>query len=185
MSEHLVDREQAVTPLELFFDLVFVFGFTQLTTLLSDNPTWSGLGHALLVMTALWWVWSAYAWLTDTLDASEGLVWGTLVAAMAAMFVAALAVPEAFGNHGVIFGVAFAIGGADGLQCAAGSSLPSLARWRCRASAAQGCSGTCSGGISAATLMKCRSTSRSDSTVRPTSFGTGSPSASTATDPTA
>jgi low temperature requirement protein LtrA len=102
-------NEQRVTPLELFFDLVFVFAFTQVTTVLSDDPTWRGLGHGLLILGALWWVWAAYAWLTNTVDPDEGAVWGTMLVAMAAMFVAALAVPEAFGRHGVVFGVAFLI----------------------------------------------------------------------------
>src|SRR6266850_427228 len=53
--------------------------------------------------------WAAYAWLTNTVDASEELVWSTILVAMAAMFVAALAVPEAFGRHGVVFGAAFFI----------------------------------------------------------------------------
>jgi low temperature requirement protein LtrA len=107
VSEQHVEREQRVTPPALFFDLVFVFGFTQVTTVLSNNPTWSGLGHALLSLVALWWAWAAYAWLTNAVDPDEGLVWGTMVVAMAATFVAALAVPEAFGRHGVVFGVAF------------------------------------------------------------------------------
>jgi low temperature requirement protein LtrA len=109
VSEQHAEREQRVTPLELFFDLVFVFGFTQVTTVLSDDPTWSGLGHGLLILTALWWAWAAYAWLTNTVDAEAGAVWGALLVAMAAMFVAALAVPEVFGRHGVVFGVAFLI----------------------------------------------------------------------------
>ena len=109
MSEQHVEREQRVTPLELFFDLVFVFGFTQVTTVLSDDPTWGGLGHGLLILAALWWAWAAYAWLTNTVDPGEGAVWGAILVAMAAMFVAALAVPDAFGRHGVVFGVAFLI----------------------------------------------------------------------------
>jgi low temperature requirement protein LtrA len=109
VSEHRVEREQRVTPLELFFDLVFVFGFTQVTAVLSNNPTWAGLGHGLLILVALWWAWAAYAWLTNTVDPGEGAVWGTVLVAMAAMFVAALAVPEAFGAHGVVFGFAFLI----------------------------------------------------------------------------
>ena len=104
-----LEHEQRVTPLELFFDLVFVFAFTQVTTVLSSNPTWSGLEHALLILAALWWAWSAYAWLTNTIDPSEGEVWAALVVAMAAMFVAALAVPDGFGRHGAVFGVAFLI----------------------------------------------------------------------------
>jgi low temperature requirement protein LtrA len=104
-----VEREQRVTSLELFFDLVFVFAFTQVTTVLSDDPTWSGLGNGLLILAALWWTWASYAWLTNTLDPDEGAVWGAMLVAMAAMFVAALAVPDAFGRHGVVFGVAFLI----------------------------------------------------------------------------
>ena len=109
MSELHAEREQRVTPLELFFDLVFVFAFTQVTTVLSDDPTWAGLGHGLLILAVLWWAWAAYAWLTNTVDPGDDAVWGTMLVAMAAMFVAALAVPEAFGRHGVVFGVAFLI----------------------------------------------------------------------------
>jgi low temperature requirement protein LtrA len=109
VSEQHAEREQRVTPLELLFDLVFVFAFTQVTTVLSDDPTWSGLGHGLLILAALWWAWAAYAWLTNTVDPEVGAVWGLMLFAMAAMFVAALAVPDAFGRHGVVFGVAFLI----------------------------------------------------------------------------
>lgn len=103
------EREQRVTPLELFFDLVFVFGFTQVTGVFLDDPTWAGLGHGLLVLAALWWAWASYAWLTNTVDPGLGAVWGAILVAMAAMFVAALAVPDAFGRHGVVFGVCFLI----------------------------------------------------------------------------
>jgi low temperature requirement protein LtrA len=109
VSEPQVERPQRVTPLELFFDLVFVFSFTQVTTVLTANPTWSGLGHAFLLLGVLWWAWSSYAWLTNTVDAELGAVSAAVLVAMAAMFVAALAVPDAFGNHGVLFGVSFLI----------------------------------------------------------------------------
>jgi low temperature requirement protein LtrA len=109
VSEPSVEREQRVTPLELFFDLVFVFGFTQVTTVLHDNPTWSGLAHGLLILSVLWWAWAGYAWLTNVVDPSRDAIWITIVVAMAAMFIAALAVPEAFGRHGVVFGVALLI----------------------------------------------------------------------------
>jgi low temperature requirement protein LtrA len=101
--------EHPVAPLELFFDLVFVFAFTQVTTLLSAHPTWTGVGHALLILSVLWWAWAAYTWLTNVIDPEAGLVTGAILTAMGAMFVAALAVPEAFGDEGVVFGVAFLI----------------------------------------------------------------------------
>ncbi len=103
------ERVERVTPLELFFDLVFVFAITQVTTLLSADPTWGGLVRGMLVLAALWWAWAAYAWLTNTLNPEEGLVRLAMFVVMGAMLIAALAVPEAFDEHGVIFGVAYLV----------------------------------------------------------------------------
>jgi low temperature requirement protein LtrA len=102
-----VDHEHSVTPRELFFDLVFVFAFTQVTTLLANDPTFAGIGRGVLVLAALWWPWTAYAWLTNTVDPEEGFVGAALLVALISMFVAALAVPGVFGNDGVLFGAAF------------------------------------------------------------------------------
>ena len=99
--------EHRVTPLELFFDLVFVFGFTQVTSLLVDDPTWGGVLRGMLVLAALWWAWSGYAWLTSTMDVDEGGVRLAMLAAMAAMLFVALAVPGAFGDDAVLFGVVY------------------------------------------------------------------------------
>jgi low temperature requirement protein LtrA len=101
--------EDRVKPLELFFDLVFVFGLTQVTTMLSADPTWGGLLRGILVLGAIWWAWAAYAWLTNTLNPEEGIVRIAMFGVMAAMLIAALAVPEAFDEHGVIFGVAYLV----------------------------------------------------------------------------
>src|ERR1700757_3281625 len=107
MNQPPAETGRPVAPLELLFDLVFVFGFTQVTTLLSEHPTWAGLAHALLVLTALWWAWAAFAWLTNAIDPEEGIALAAVLAAMGAMFIGALAVPDAFGDDGVVFGVAF------------------------------------------------------------------------------
>jgi low temperature requirement protein LtrA len=109
VSERVVEREQRVTPLELFFDLVFVFAFTQVTALLAAHTTWGGLVRALLVLAVLWWTWAGYAWLTNTVDADAGLVRGGMLVAAAAMFVAALAVPGAFDRHRFVFAGAFLV----------------------------------------------------------------------------
>jgi low temperature requirement protein LtrA len=99
--------EHEVTPLELFFDLVFVFAMTQVTVLLADDPTWAGVLRGLLVLTALWWAWAVYAWLTSTMDVDEGGVRLAMLASMGAMLVVALAVPGAFGDDAVLFGCAY------------------------------------------------------------------------------
>ena len=101
------DAEHQVTPLELFFDLVFVFAITQVTILLADDPTWGGVLRGMLVLAALWWAWSVYAWLTSAMDVDEGGVRLAMLASMAAMFGVALAVPGAFGDDAVLFGVAY------------------------------------------------------------------------------
>jgi low temperature requirement protein LtrA len=99
--------EHQVTPLELFFDLVFVFAITQVTSMLADNPTWGGVLRGMLVLAALWWAWSVYAWLTSAMEVDEGGVRLAMLASMAAMFGAALAVPGAFGDDAVLFGIAY------------------------------------------------------------------------------
>ena len=103
----IVEREQRVTPLELFFDLVFVYAITQVTTLMSEDLTWGGTGHGLLVLAALWWGWTGFAWLTNMLEPEETFVRAGMFAGMAAMLIAALAVPQAFGTDAVVFAVAF------------------------------------------------------------------------------
>ena len=109
MGVTAVDHEHRVTPRELFFDLVFVFAFTQVATLLADDPTFAGIGHGVLVLAALWWAWAAYAWLTNTVDPEEGVVGAALLVALMAMFVAALVVPGVFEDDGVLFGAAFLV----------------------------------------------------------------------------
>jgi low temperature requirement protein LtrA len=100
--------EKRVAPLELFFDLVFVFALTQITYLMSENPTWEGLGQGMLVLAALWWAWGAYAWLTNYIDTEQDTERLLMLGAMAAMLVAALATPHVFGDDALIFGVAYA-----------------------------------------------------------------------------
>ena len=109
MSVAAVEHEHRVTPRELFFDLVFVFAFTQVATLLAGDPTFAGIGRGVLVLAALWWAWSAYAWFTNIVDPEESFVGAALLVALTAMFVAALVVPGVFGDEGVLFGAAFLV----------------------------------------------------------------------------
>jgi low temperature requirement protein LtrA len=101
-------EEKRVGPLELFFDLVFVFALTQVTKLMSDNPTWEGLGQGMLVLAALWWAWGAYSWLTNYIAADEGKERLLMFAVMGAFLIAALAVPHAFDDDALVFAIAYA-----------------------------------------------------------------------------
>jgi low temperature requirement protein LtrA len=107
LRESYQGGEHQVTPLELFFDLVFVFAITQVTSLLVDDPSWGGVLRGMLVLAAIWWAWEAYAWLTSALDVDEGGMRLAMLASMGAMFGVALAVPQAFVTDGVLFGVAY------------------------------------------------------------------------------
>jgi low temperature requirement protein LtrA len=102
-------EEKRVSPLELFFDLVFVFALTQVTKLMSDNPTWEGLGQGMLVLAALWWAWGAYSWLTNYIAADEGKERLLMFAVMGAFLIAALAVPHAFDDDALVFAIAYAV----------------------------------------------------------------------------
>jgi low temperature requirement protein LtrA len=93
------ESEASVTPLELFFDLVFVFGLTQVTSLMDHDLSAHGLVRGLLVLSLLWWSWVGYAWLGNVVRADEGAARLAMLAAMAAMFVMALAIPEAFDDR--------------------------------------------------------------------------------------
>jgi len=104
-----VEVEHPVTPLELFFDLVFVLAFTQVTAAMAEDPTWGGLARGMLVLATVWWAWVGYAWLTNAIDPEEGWPRLLMFVAMAAMLVVALAVPDAFGESGLAFALAYLV----------------------------------------------------------------------------
>ena len=101
--------EERVTPLELFFDLVFVLAITQCTALMASDPSWEGLARGLLVLGVLWWSWVGYAWLTSVVEPEEGVVRIVIFAAMAGLLVCALCVPEAFDDSGLLFACAYGV----------------------------------------------------------------------------
>ena len=98
---------ETVTPLELFFDLVFVLALTQCTALMAEQPTWEGLAKGLLILALLWWAWTGYAWLTSVVDPEEGAVRIAMFAAMAAFLIVSLCVPQAFSGLALEFAIAY------------------------------------------------------------------------------
>jgi low temperature requirement protein LtrA len=107
LEEESVEAEVEVTPLELFFDLVFVFAITQVTGFVSEDATWTRLGEGLAILAVLWFAWESYVWLANTAASDEGVVRVVLLSAMGAMLVVSLAVPGAFGDDAMVFGVAY------------------------------------------------------------------------------
>ena len=105
----VIREESTVTPLELFFDLVFVLAITQCTALMAENPTWEGIARGVLVLGLMWWAWVGYAWLTSVVEPEEGAVRLVMFAAMAGLLVVSLCVPGAFGDEGTLFACAYAV----------------------------------------------------------------------------
>ena len=86
--------DRSVKPFELFFDLVFVYAFTQVTQLLAHELSWGGLGQGVLLLAAMWLAWSSYSWLGTHIDLDEGAVRLAMLVVMGGMLTAALAVPQ-------------------------------------------------------------------------------------------
>jgi low temperature requirement protein LtrA len=101
------EPEQEVSPLELFFDLVFVFAITQVSGFVSHDATWTRLVEGLAILAALWFAWEAFVWLANTAASDEGAVRVVLLSTMGALLIASLAVPHAFADDALIFGLAY------------------------------------------------------------------------------
>jgi low temperature requirement protein LtrA len=99
--------EQRVTPLELFFDLVYVFAVTQLSHLLLDHTTVRGALETLFLLLVVWWAWQYTTWFTNWFDPDVLPVRLTLVAVMLASLVMSVAIPGAFGESGLMFALAY------------------------------------------------------------------------------
>ncbi|WP_445148976.1 low temperature requirement protein A [Baekduia sp. Peel2402] len=97
-----------VTTLELFFDLVFVFTITQLSTVLAADLSWAGAGHVALMLTIIFYMYGGYAWLTNNLDMSVPVNRVFLLGGMCAYFVIALSIPSAFDGSGLAFALGYA-----------------------------------------------------------------------------
>jgi low temperature requirement protein LtrA len=103
------DGPLRVTSLELFFDLVFVFTLTQLSTLLTAELSLVGLLRVLLIFGLAWWMYGGYAWLTNTATPGRAAERLLLLLGMAGFLVVALAIPRAFGADGVALGAGYLV----------------------------------------------------------------------------
>src|SRR5215213_1970848 len=104
-----IEAEERVTSLELFFDLVFVFTLTQLSALLAESLSWERLLQSFLIFIILFWMYGGYVWLTNSVPPVRPDRQLLLIAGMAAFLICALAIPNAFSDTGVTFGIGYLI----------------------------------------------------------------------------
>jgi low temperature requirement protein LtrA len=102
-DRYLRERDEgatAVSFIELFFDLVYVFAVTQISHLLLGDLNWHGAFHAALILLAIWQAWMYSTWLTNRLDPEMLPVRTVLLGTMLVSLIAAAGVPGAFGDRG-------------------------------------------------------------------------------------
>ncbi|MFI1585487.1 low temperature requirement protein A [Embleya sp. NPDC020630] len=102
-----VESTVRVSTLELFFDLVFVFTVTQLTAAIAHELNPTGITRVVLMLALIWWMYSGYVWLTNTVPPTTPLRQALLMVGMAGFLVVALAIPHAFDGTGEAFGFGY------------------------------------------------------------------------------
>jgi len=101
------ERSARVSTLELFFDLVFVFTITQLTSVLAAGKDLAATAKVVVLLLLIWWMYDGYAWLTNAIETERLRYRLLLICGMASFLVIALATPDAFGGRGLAFGLAY------------------------------------------------------------------------------
>jgi low temperature requirement protein LtrA len=103
-----IAEERRTSPVELLWDLVFVFAVTQVTALMSHDMTWAGFGRSMLALALVWWAWSAFVWAANAQDTGSPTLRLVLLLAMVLTFVAGLGLPHAFDDEALVFASAYA-----------------------------------------------------------------------------
>lgn len=96
-------------PVELFFDLAFVFAFSQIVHMLVVHPDWEHVGKAALIFLLLWTVWSQFTWSANAVPGNQRLVRLAFLVATAASVPVAAAVETAFDGSGALFAIPLAL----------------------------------------------------------------------------
>jgi low temperature requirement protein LtrA len=103
----LTGAERRTTPVELLWDLAFVYAITQVTALLVHHLTWTGFFHGMVILALVWWAWSAFVWAANAQDEDSATMQLALLASLVLIFVAGLAVPGAFGSEATLFALTY------------------------------------------------------------------------------
>jgi len=108
-QSELVDRSARVSTLELFFDLVFVFTITQLTNVLVHGHGLSVAVHVVVMLAVVWWMYDGYAWLTNAIATDLLRFRLLLLGGMGGFLVISLAIPTAYSENGLAFGLGYLV----------------------------------------------------------------------------
>ena len=100
---------QPTTTVELFFDLVYVFAITQLSHLVLDDLSVGGVAGAAFLLVVVWWAWIYTTWMVNWFDPSSPLVTTVLTGVMLASLLMAAALPDALGDHGLLFAASYVV----------------------------------------------------------------------------
>jgi low temperature requirement protein LtrA len=124
------ETERRTSPIELLWDLVFAFALTQVTTLLREHLSWGGFGKSMLVLALMWWAWSAFVWVLNAQRDPSRTITLSLLVGMGFIFIAGLALPDAFGSRAVLFASTYVVVRVMHLGLYAYESRIGNAEWR-------------------------------------------------------
>jgi len=99
--------ERRTTPVELFWDLAFVFAITQVTHFLLFHLTWGGFLRGMILLALIWWAWSAFVWAANAQAEDSATMQRSLLASLVLIFLAGIAVPDAFGEEATLFALTY------------------------------------------------------------------------------
>jgi low temperature requirement protein LtrA len=102
-----VTAERRTTPVELFWDLAFVFAITQVTHFLLFHLTWGGFLRGMILLALIWWAWSAFVWAANAQSEDSATMQLALLVSLVLIFVAGIAVPDAFGAEATLFALTY------------------------------------------------------------------------------
>ncbi len=104
-----LEDQHRTSPVELLWDLVFVFAITQVSSLLSRDLGWAGFGRSMLVLALVWWAWSAFVWAANAQTQTSSTLRVCLLASTVLIFITGLAIPDAYGAEGTLFVATYAL----------------------------------------------------------------------------
>ena len=101
------DPPSRVSNLELFFDLVFVYTVTQVTSVIDHRPNWGGAAEGFVVLVVLFWMYGGFAWLTNATGTGSVGRRAVMLVGMACLLICSIAAPHEFDKDGITFGIAY------------------------------------------------------------------------------